>query len=198
MAISSAILLLARPPRLPILARKVQWNAKNHVVLVWDYSHQYSQTDIFGSGPCGKECRRYSQATRLAHLYEMHCAELESLHPRLTTAECPEDVTSCLKSGSAIPDLDPLTTERDSSTDPTFRSRFCKALCLQAIATAGSVSSTIICILNWWRRSFGRDKDEPYMDQALRGRLWICLSFILAGKARMYWSIWLSLLVFAL
>ena len=81
-------------------------------------------------------CRRYSQAARLACLYEMLSTELDLLHPRLITVDHLEDVTSCLDPGSVIPDLYPFTAERHYPSNPTFRSRFCKAVCLLVIVTS--------------------------------------------------------------
>ena len=88
-------------------------------------------------------CRRYNQAVRLACLYEMLSTELDTMYSRLITVDCPEDVTACLDPGSVIPSLYPFAAERRFSNNPTFRSRFCKAVCLQAIATTAlSVART--------------------------------------------------------
>ena len=89
-------------------------------------------------------CRRYDQATRLSHLYEKFLPELDTLYSSLAATSSNKVEESCFLLTPIVYDESIVATEQTYSTDPTFRSRFCKAVSLQAITTA-AISLARLC-----------------------------------------------------
>ena len=81
-------------------------------------------------------CRRYDQAARLSCRYEEFLSELDTLYSGLATTSDNKEKESCFLLTPLIHNESAVAIEQTYSSDPTFRSRFCKAITLQAIATA--------------------------------------------------------------